>query len=317
MQRLDRSWPEAEGVVTAARTITPQLQNTPQFISANVSELLGCDVLVKVETMNPLRSFKGRGTDYVLATRFADASAVVTASAGNFGQGLAYTGRMRGVRVVVFAARSANPRKLAQMELFGADVRLAGDDLDEAKDAARAFAAAEDVRFVEDGAWPEIAEGAGTIAREVTEAGYRPDVIVVPVGNGALITGISCWMRTACPDAVVVGVCAAGAPAMYESWRRRTVTSTEGVDTIADGIAIREPITTVVDQLPALVDDMVLVEDADLLLAMGCARQELGLVLEPSAAAGLAGARAVSQHYPGALMCVPMCGGFSFSRRSR
>src|SRR5215207_2354342 len=103
-----------ERIARAAREIDPVFTGTPQFVSDALSARLGPRVLVKVETVNPIRSFKGRGTDFFCATRPAGGHAVA-ASAGNFGQGLAYAGRRRGIAVTVFAAESASPFKVERM----------------------------------------------------------------------------------------------------------------------------------------------------------------------------------------------------------
>src|SRR5690606_13518691 len=114
------------------------------------------------------------------------------------------------------------------------------------------------------------------------------DTIVVPVGDGALITGIGCWAKAHAPSTRIVGVCATGAPAMAESWRRGVPVPTERADTIAEGIAIRDPVPASVARMLAVVDDMVLVDDSELLEAAALITRCLGIVPEPAGAAGLA-----------------------------
>ena len=114
------------------------------------------------------------------------------------------------------------------------------------------------------------------------------DTVVLPVGDGALITGIARWIKEHAPNTRIVGVCASGAPSMALSWRAGTPVSTERSDTIAEGIEVRVPVPESVARLVALVDDMILVDDSELLRAMQLSAQTLGLLLEPSGAAGLA-----------------------------
>src|SRR5262245_3758127 len=277
----------------AARTIDPVFLNTPQYADTQLSAALGRTVVVKVETANPLRSFKGRGAEFLM-TRFAVGGndlTVVCCSTGNFGQAVAYAGRRRNIRVEVFVPEYVNPLKLARMRAFGAHVTVTGADSAAAEAAARErVAAAKDCIFVEDGKEPAIAEGAGTIGIELLRAGPL-DTIVLPVGDGALIAGIACWIKHYAPATRIVGVCASGAPCMALSWRAKTPVSTERSDTIAEGIEVRVPVPESVARLVALVDDMVLVDDSDLLEAMQLSAQTLGLLLEPSAAAGLAAIR--------------------------
>ncbi|NUS64708.1 MAG: pyridoxal-phosphate dependent enzyme, partial [Saccharothrix sp.] len=132
------------------------------------------------------------------------------------------------------------------------------------------------------------------------------DTAVVPVGDGALITGMARWLKEHSPNTRVVGVCAEGAPAVARAWAGRPVADTP-VDTIADGIAVRVPVPAAVPRLRALVDDMVLVPDDAIRDAMSLARTALGLVLEPAGAIGLA-AIAVAA-VPGETIATVLTGG--------
>ena len=274
----------------AARTVDPVFLNTPQYADAQLSTALGRDVVVKVETANPLRSFKGRGADFFMA-HVDPRSTVVCSSTGNFGQALAYAARRRGIAVEVFVPENVNPVKLARMRAFGASVTLAGADSAASEAAARDHIAGRtSCVYVEDGKEAAIAEGAGTIGIELIAAGPF-DAVVVPVGDGALITGIARWIKDRAPKTRIIGVCASGAPSMALSWRTGKPVSTERSDTIAEGIEVRVPVPESVVRLVALVDDMVLVDDTDLLEAMQLSVPTLGLLLEPSGAAGLAAIR--------------------------
>ncbi|MEU6034647.1 pyridoxal-phosphate dependent enzyme [Actinomadura sp. NPDC047616] len=272
----------------AARLIDPTFLNTPQFVDAALSRRLGGDTLVKVETLNPIRSFKGRGADYYLR-RVPGGRTVVCASAGNFGQAIAYAGGARGVEVVVFAATSANPAKVARMRELGAEVILTGDDFDAAKVAARAYAAEDPARlFVEDGDEASIAEGAGTIGVELAPLGVG--TLLVPVGNGALIAGVGRWLKEVSPGTKIIGVCAAGAPAMADSWRQGRPVASSSPRTAADGIAVREPVPIAVDRMLNCVDAVVLVDEEHIRRAVRVVRDTLGLLVEPAGAAGIAAA---------------------------
>ena len=270
--------------------IDPVFLNTPQYADEQLSAALGRHVVVKVETANPLRSFKGRGADFFMG-RVDPRSTVVCSSTGNFGQAMAYAGRRRGAAVVVFVPENVNPVKLARMRAFGAQVTPVGADSAASEAAARDYVAGrEGCVYVEDGRETAIAEGAGTIGVELVRAGPF-DAVVLPVGDGALITGIARWMKDRAPKTRIIGVCASGAPSMALSWRAGKPISTERSDTIAEGIEVRVPVPESVVRLVALVDDMVLVHDSDLLDAMQLSVQTLGLLLEPSGAAGLAAIR--------------------------
>ncbi|GLU50363.1 threonine dehydratase [Nocardiopsis ansamitocini] len=247
---------------------------------------MGRETILKLETLNPIRSFKGRGADFLLRDT-EETRAIVCASAGNFGQGLAYVARERGLSVRVFAAKTASPTKIARMRELGARVVVEGADFDSAKEAARAYAEGrEECVFVEDGREPRIAEGAGTIGLEL--APLRLDAVLVPVGNGALISGIGRWLKSRSPQTRVIGVVPAGAPVMAHSWRSGAPLSTETVRTSADGIAVRVAVAEAVNWMGQVVDDMLVVDEKAILDALRLLRDCLGLIVEPSAAVGIA-----------------------------
>jgi threonine dehydratase len=298
-----------ERIREAARVIDPVFINTPQFLAEALNLRLGLRLICKIETCNPIRSFKGRGAEYFLHNLNSKPNGLVCASAGNFGQGLAFSARKYEIPLTVFAAENANPVKLERMRQFGAEVRLEGTDFDAAKIAARSFSLQQDRYFVEDGFEPSISEGAGTIALELCSLPEPLDAVLVPLGNGALINGMGCWIKANSPETKVIGVCAAGAPAMEQSWRTQRVVTTEAVSTIADGIAVRVPISQAVEDMRTTVDDVVLVDDAAILEAMYIILVELGLVVEPAGAVGVAAALSYRERFADALVATPLCGG--------
>lgn len=307
--RTSHSSISLDGIERASQFIDPVFLNTPQFRSDSLSSLLGMDMVLKVETVNPIRSFKGRGTEYFLSCQLEGPKTLVCASAGNFGQGLAYSARKRGCQAVVFAAQSANALKVERMRELGAEVRLAGSNFDEAKEHALRFAEETGARFVEDGSQPEVAEGAGTIAVELCCWASPFDVLLIPLGDGALLAGIALWMKTHSPSTRIIGVCPAGTPAMAMSWRAGKIVTTESGSTIADGIAVSVPVPESLENLKTLMDDVLLVDDAAMIDAMRLVLRYHGLVMEPSGVAGLAAAMTFKQQFQGARVATPLCGG--------
>ena len=181
-----------EHIEEASRIIDPVFRNSPQFEAESLSRRTGTRVFLKVETVNPIRSFKGRGADYFVAKLPATATRLACASAGNFGQGMAFAARKYGIALDVFASVHANPAKLAAIRHFGACIHQTGHDFDAAKLAGKTYANSRGMMFVEDGKEPEISEGAGTIGFEFTSMAL--DAILIPVGNGALMGGVARWM---------------------------------------------------------------------------------------------------------------------------
>ena len=292
----------------ATQVIDPLFLNTPQYRAEPLEAILGCRLLVKVETLNPIRSFKGRGASFSMAALPPTTTTVVCASAGNFGQAIAYAGRARGIRVIVYASLYANALKLERMRALGAEVRLAGEDFDTAKLEAKSFAAATGVPLMEDGLDPAIAEGAGTIALELLRYPEPIDDLLVPLGNGALITGVGRWSKAVAPATQVIGVAATGAPSMVESWRSGRMVNYERINTIADGIGVRLPVPEAVADMHGTVDDTLLVEDRTILAAMRLIYEQLGLVIEPAGAVGIAALLAQPERFRGRFVATLLCG---------
>ncbi len=295
-----------ERVEEAARVIDPVFLGSPQYECEPLGAALGARVTLKVDTMNPVRCFKGRGASYCVWGLAGD-DAVVCASAGNFGQAMAYACRARGRRLIVYAGVSANPLKIERMRAMGAEVRLFGEDFDAAKVEARRFAGEAGMRFVEDGLETATAEGAGTIGLELGRA--ELDAVLVPLGNGALLAGVGLALRRVAPGVRVISVQAAGAPAMTESLQRGEFVSYERMDTIADGIGVRIPIREALEDLAGLVDEMMLVEEKSILAGMRMVHRHAGLVVEPSGAVGVAAMLENPEKFAGLRVGTILCGG--------
>lgn len=295
-------------IVAASAAIDPVFRDTPQYEAETLREQLGCRVVVKVETLNPIRSFKARGAQF-LVSQLSGSPHLVCATAGNFGQGMAYAARKRGCPITIFTGANANPMKVARMRQLGATVRAGSDDPDELHAEADAFAREHGAHLVQDGREAAIAEGAGTIAVELLRWPKCFDDIVVPLGDGALLGGMARWIKAQCPTARIIGVCATASPAMERSWRGRQVVSAPCDATIAAGIAVGTPFAEAVEDLTGLIDDVLLVPDSTLIAAMRLAHKELGLVLEPAGAAGLAALLDHGEQFRGRLVATVLTGG--------
>ena len=295
-------------MLVARDLIDPAFLDTPVLTDGGLNAALGCSVFVKDETRNPIGSFKGRGAEFFAATVLRPRDVAVAASAGNFGQGLTWAAGRRGYACVVFAATTANPVKVKAMRRLGAELHLVGRDLDEAKLAARAFAAAHGHRFVEDGAEPAIAEGAGTIGLELASSVPALDLVTVPLGNGALLAGVGAAMRHRAPRAKVIGVVAETAPAMRDSLAAGLAIATYAADTIADGLAVRLPVPQALDMLKDRYDDVVGVSEDQLREAIRLVERHLGVVAEPAGIAGIAAILAAPARYKGRRVGTMLCG---------
>jgi threonine dehydratase len=301
---------DLDRIRSAAGAIDPVFRDSPQYDCGPLGEALGCSVTLKVETLNPVRSFKGRGTETVMASlsRRNGEAAVVCASAGNLGQALAYSGARRGIPVTVVAAENTNPLKVERMNALGAAVRLAGDDIEDARVLARGIAEDEGAYLVEDSLELSTCEGAGTIGLELLERGLELDALLIALGGGALASGIGCVAKALAPDVEVIAVQPEGAPAMALSWRSGRVVETETIDTIADGVAGRCPIPEVLDDLLEVLDDVALVSEDAIKAGMRLLYRHGGLVVEPSAALGVATVLEDRERFAGRRVATIICG---------
>ena len=297
-------------IARSARVIPPEFMNSPQYDCEPLSEALGCRLVIKLDFTNPIRSFKGRGASFLVSDmlRRGETRALVIASAGNWGQAMAYACRAHGLPIVIYASVNANPLKVARMKALGAEVRLEGDDFDAAKDAAKRYAASIKGWMVEDGFDPAISEGHGTIAMELLAHANAFDAVTIPLGNGALLAGMARWFKSAAPATRVLGVCATGADAMEKSWRNKTIVTRAAAHTIADGIAVRVPIAEAVDDMQGLVDEVLLVDDEHIKQAMRLVYRHAGLLLEPAGAVGVAAIAAHPALFAGRHVATVLCG---------
>jgi threonine dehydratase len=204
-----------ERIEQAARTIDPLFLHSPQFVCEPLSDALGVRLVLKIETLNPLRSFKGRGADFCVS-QLPDDARLVCASAGNFGQAMAYACRKRGLALTIYASVNANPFKVERMRALGATVVLHGEDFDAAKIEAKRFASQTGARMIEDSLDPATGEGAGTIGLELLAFPEPFDTLLVPLGNGAMLGGIARVIKARSPRTKIIAVQATGAPAMVE-----------------------------------------------------------------------------------------------------
>ena len=290
---------EPAAIRAAQSRIDRAFTHSPQYVHEGLSRRLGVPVIVKDETANPIRSFKGRGTWVAVSAlagegRIGPERPIACVSAGNFGQGVAYAARALGLPAIVFTSRHANPRKIERMRALGAQVIEVGEDFDEARGASEAYATKHSVELLVDGDDPRISTGAATLALELTDAVAAgdlpaPAVISVPVGNGALINGVGSWLRAELPSCRVVGVQAEAAAAMALSFHAGRPIDTDSAATYADGIATRVVIPRAVELMPGRVDEMRLVSEEALHETQAVLTDELGITVEGAAAASWAG----------------------------
>lgn len=287
--------PTYQDVLAAADRLAPYLGSpTPLFHSAGLSELLDADVWLKVETMGPIASFKLRGALNALLSLPQRPASAVTSSTGNHGQGVAYAARLLGLSADIFVPEGSVAEKMAAIQRFGGRLFVEGTDIDDAKDRARAHAAHTGGAFIDDGEDAAVIAGAGTVGLEAARTLENIEVALVPMGSGSLAGGVALAMKGVQPTARIWAVQSDGSPAMVESFHARHPIE-RPVDTIGDCLMCRVPALTALDTLIEAVDDALLVTDDDLLRSIGELALRGRVLVEPGAAAALAGAWARRQ----------------------
>jgi len=293
----------------ARQVIDPVYLDTPLYRCEALDPVLGCALSIKLETANPVRSFKGRGTEVVASQLVGNgARSVVCASAGNLGQALAWSGRARGLDVTVVASRSAPGAKLDRIRAFGARLELVDGDFELARERAATIARHDGIRLVEDSLDIETCEGAATIGLELVDASSSFDAVLIALGGGAMATGVGHIIKALAPEIDVICVQPLGAPAMTYSWRQRRVVTTESTNTIADGVAGRRPIAAVLDDLLLVADEAILVEETSIIAGMRALLDHAGLIVEPSAALGIAAILEDRERFAGRRLVTIVCG---------
>lgn len=293
-----RGLPTTAEIVATRRHIDPVFLDTPVMRHAALDEALGCSITLKLETLNPIRSFKGRGAEALLAVLPSDTPGVIATSTGNFGQGLTRAAVRRGIASTIVVPAGTSPLKLAAMRRLGAAVHQVTPAEGNGKAVARRMAQESGLLPIEDGLHAEIDLGAGTIAQELTDAGIEPEVMLVQVGDGALAGGVGAWARERSPRTRIVGVVAARAPSLARSIEAdRDVAAP--VETIAEGMAVSHPVPGAVARLRQVLDEVVLVSDEAMLRAMRLLAEAAGVIAEPAGAAGVAAILADPERYRG------------------
>jgi threonine dehydratase len=278
-----------QDIERAAEAGREVIRKTPVLSSRTLSERVGGTVVLKAENLQRTGSFKLRGALAKIAFLGDRCRAgVVAGSAGNHAQAVAYAARARGVRCEVFMPETAPIAKVEAASALGAEVCLLGDTIQEALAAAKERADSGGLEFVHPFDDPEVVAGQGSLGLELLA--QVPDItrVVVPVGGGGLISGVAIAVKTARPDVQFIGVqvdSCAPYPASLAAGEAVPVASAQ---TIADGIAVKQPGQLTLELVKRWVDDMVVVPEDDVAEAMVLLMERAKLVVEGAGAVGVA-----------------------------
>ena len=278
-------------VLRAQRALKPYLPRTPLHHYPALDRLLEAQVFIKHENHQPIGAFKVRGDINFMARLSPQerACGVVTASTGNHGQSIAYASRLFGVRAVIVVPENANPVKVEAMQSHGAEVVFHGRDFNDAVTHCEQLAQQHGLRYVSSGDEPLLIAGVGTHTLEILEDQPEVDVILAPIGGGSGAAGACLVAKAINPAIQVIGVQASAAPAAYLTWKSRQYTEST-MNTTAEGLATRKPYMLPQRILWELLDDFVLVSDAELKAAVRLLLEKAKTLAEPAGAAPLAAA---------------------------
>lgn len=299
----------AKKIEETAAAIRDAVVATPCLHSRTLSEATGVETWLKFENLQFTGSFKDRGSLAKLLSLepVARRAGVIAASAGNHAQGVAYHAMRLGVSAVIVMPRHTPHVKVERTRAFGAEIVLQGETFDDANACALALEKERGLAFIHAYDDEEVIAGQGTVALEMLAAQPAFDVLVVPIGGGGLISGMALAARHACPEIRIVGVQCRRFPSMHDAIRG--IKPTFGMNTIAEGIAVKSPGMLTLPIVKRLVDDIVLVEEGDIEEAIVMLLEIEKTVVEGAGAAGLAALMKCRGDYRGKRAGLVLSGG--------
>jgi threonine dehydratase len=272
----------------AARArVSAHAYHTPLLTSRTLSDRTGFDVRLKAEMLQRTGSYKIRGplNKFGLLTDEQKRRGVICSSAGNHAQGVALAARIHGLKAVVVMASNATPSKVAATRAYGAEVIQHGTIWDEANELAKQLVEERGYTYIHPFDDLQLIAGQGTVGLEIVEDWPAVDVIVVPIGGGGLISGISLAAKTINPAVRVIGVESSGAPGMQRSVEAGHAVTLDRVDCVIDGLRVKKVGDHNVAIARQAVDAIVTLPDAEIFDAMLWVMHHAKLVVEGAAAA--------------------------------
>ena len=277
-------------IQAARQRIRGRIYLTPAPLSATLSRATGNALYLKLENLHDTGSFKERGALNRILTMSADerSRGLITASAGNHGQAVAYHATQHGIRARICMPEFTPIVKVTAVSNYGGEAILHGANYDEAVEKARQLAADEHLTYLPAFNDEAVIAGQGTIALELLEQIPDLEAVVVPVGGGGLIGGIACALKETRPGVRIVGVQAAAVPSMEAAVREHVPVLVPAASTIADGIAVREVGALTLALFEKYVDELVTIEDEEIAMAILWLLEKEKTVAEGAGAAAMA-----------------------------
>lgn len=280
-------------IPAAAARLASVVRRTPLIRNANLSRRFGCNVFLKREDLQVVRSYKLRGA-YNMMSQLPQAQlqrGVVCASAGNHAQGFAYSCKKLGAHGVVFMPVTTPRQKVSQTRMFGEgfiEIKLVGDTFDDCAMAAKQYTVEREMTFIPPFDHLHIIEGQGTVAAEILEEQAQVDFLFLPVGGGGLSAGCGTFFKTFSPNTTVVGVEPEGAPSMRDALRSGKPVTLEHIDRFVDGAAVKRVGDLNFEICRDVLDHMVLVPEGRVCATILKLYNEDAIVAEPAGALSIA-----------------------------
>jgi threonine dehydratase len=284
---VSRSATSAVDFQAARERVRRHVYHTPLLASRTLSERTGFDVRLKAEMFQRTGSYKIRGplNKFAFLTDDEKRRGVICSSAGNHAQGVALAAKIHGIRAVVVMAENATPSKIAATRGYGAEVILHGTIWDEANEKAKQLVAERGLTYIHPFDDLQLIGGQGTLGLEIHEDWPQVEVVVVPIGGGGLISGVSMALKALNRRVRIVGVESSGAPGMQRSVQEGRVVTLDRVDCVIDGLRVKRVGSTTFAIVRDFVDEIVTLPDTDIFDAVVWVMERCKVVVEGAAAA--------------------------------
>lgn len=286
-----------EDVEKAYAVLKSVVKHTPLEYDFYLSEKYHCNIYLKREDLQRVRSFKLRGAFYAISRLSAEQleQGVVCASAGNHAQGVAYTCKRMTVPATIFMPTTTPQQKVSQVKFFGGsnvEVVLIGDTFDASATAAKEFAAEHGQTFIPPFDDPDIIAGQGSLAvemvKDLNKAHEQADYVFAGIGGGGLISGVATYLKAKSPITKIIGVEPAGAPSMTEALRQNQVVTLDKIDKFVDGAAVKEVGSLTFQHAKLLVDEVTTVSEGAVCSTILDMYTKQAIVAEPAGALSVA-----------------------------
>lgn len=318
---LKKKWVQLEEILIAYQHLKDIVAHTPLQRNERLSEKYECNVFLKREDLQHIRSFKLRGAYYAVKSLSEEETknGVVCASAGNHAQGVAYACRHLGVQGKIFMPTTTPRQKVSQVEMFGrgfVDIILVGDTFDDSYDEAQKCSENEKSTFIHPFDDEKVIAGQGTVAVEILNDSEEPvDYVFASIGGGGLMSGLSTYIKSISPQTKMIGVEPAGAASMKESIKNKCVTTLTNIDKFVDGAAVKSVGEKTFDICEELVDDILPVPEGKVCTTILDLYNEHAIVVEPAGALPIASLDFYKEEIKGKnIVCVISGGNNDFGR---